>query len=290
MKFYIKCKENAENDNLAKLTFEIYNINKNRWRYNMLNKEKLQLEMEKAINWIKEYVEKTNSKGIVIGNSGGKDSATVLAMAVKAIGKEKILAISMPCFSKENDFLDAKLVADTFDVKFIKIDISNCYKELEKEINLKIDDELSKEAIVNIKPRLRMTTLYGIAQTLGYLVIGTGNLCEAMVGYTTKWGDNSSDFNPIGNFTVSEVLEIGKMLNVPEKVLLKAPSDGLGTQTDEEKMGIKYSQIEEMIETGNTDEKAKKEIIKRYNSSKHKRSTVPIYAFERKNYLKGEKS
>lgn len=252
----------------------------------MLEKEKLEQEMNNAIKWIKQYMQNLGAKGIVVGNSGGKDSATVIAMASKAIGKENVLAVSMPCNSKNSDLEDAELVAKTFGVKNIKVELSNCYSEMEKEINLQLGKNLSKEAIVNIKPRLRMTTLYGIAQTLGYLVIGTGNLCESMVGYTTKWGDNSSDFNPIGNFTVNEVLKIGKMLGVPEKILEKAPSDGLGEQTDEEKMGIKYSQIEEMIETGNTEKNAKEEIIKRYKSSKHKRGLVPIYTFERKNFLK----
>lgn len=251
----------------------------------MLEGNVLEKEADNAIDWIREYVEKTGAKGIVIGNSGGKDSATVLAMAVKAIGKEKVISIAMPCFSKDSDLEDAKLVADTFEVALLKIDLSNTYQQMENEINSQIKQGLSKESIVNIKPRLRMTTLYAIAQTLGYLVIGTGNLCEAMVGYTTKWGDNSSDFNPIGNFTVEEVLAIGKYLGVPEKILQKSPSDGLGEQTDEEKMGIKYSEITEMIETGNTNENAKNEIIKRYKNSKHKRTTVPIYKFERKNYL-----
>ncbi len=105
-------------------------------------------------------------------------------------------------------------------------------------------------------------------------------------GYTTKWGDNSSDFNPIGNFTVDEVLTIGAYLGVPEKILQKAPSDGLADLTDEEKMGVSYKQISEMIETGDTCEKAKQEIIHKYKASKHKRTTVPIYTFERKNFLK----
>ena len=242
--------------------------------------------MENAIKWIKQYVENSGAKGIVIGNSGGKDSATVLAMATKAIGKEKVLAVSMPCNSQSSDLEDATLVAKTFGVKQIVVDLSNSYIEMEKEINLKSPRNLSKEATINIKPRLRMTTLYGIAQTINYLVIGTGNLCESMVGYTTKWGDNSSDFNPIGNFTVDDVLEIGKMLGVPSAILKKAPNDGLGGLTDEEKMGIKYSQIAEMIETGNTEEKAKKEIIRRYQNSKHKRNRIPVYTFERKNFLK----
>lgn len=249
----------------------------------MLKQEILKNEMEKAIAWIKEYVEKTKAKGVVIGNSGGKDSAVVLAMATKALGKEKVLAISMPCNSISGDFEDARLVADTFGVKFLKIDLTSTYRELEKEISL--TKKLTEEAKINIKPRLRMMSLYAIAQTLNYLVIGTGNLCERMVGYTTKWGDSACDFNPIGNFTVKEVLAIGELLNVPEEILSKAPNDGLGGLTDEEKMGIKYSQIEEMIEEGNTEENAKKEILKRYELSKHKRAEVPIYKFNRKNYL-----
>ena len=252
----------------------------------MLQKERLQQEMKNAIIWIKEYVKNVGAKGIVIGNSGGKDSATVLAMAVKAIGAEKVIAVSMPCFSNPHDLEDAKLAAKTFDVKQLEVDLSYCYQEMEKEIELQLANQLSKEATINIKPRLRMTTLYGIAQTLGYLVIGTGNLCEAMVGYTTKWGDNSSDFNPIGNFTVKEVLEIGKSLGVPDKILQKAPNDGLGGLTDEEKMGITYQQIAEMIETGDTQEGAKQEIVKRYQNSKHKRKNVPIYPVDRRNFLK----
>lgn len=252
----------------------------------LLAKERLQKEAEKAIKWIKEYVQKAGAKGVVIGNSGGKDSATVLAMATKAIGKEKVTAVAMPCFSNDNDFEDAKLVVETFGVKSILVDLSNTYQQMEQEITFQLGQDLSKEATINMKPRLRMTTLYSIAQTLDYLVIGTGNLCEAMVGYTTKWGDNSSDFNPIGNFTVDEVLEIGRMLGVPEKILKKAPNDGLGGLTDEEKMGIQYSQIAEMIETGNTQEEVKQEIVRRYQNSRHKRSAVPIYTFERKNFLK----
>ena len=197
----------------------------------MLEKEKLELEANNAIDWIKEYVNNCYANGVVVGNSGGKDSAVVIAMAVKALGKHRVLTVAMPCNSSNADLEDAKLVADTFGVEFLNIDLTSTFKEMKKSIeeevrNLKISN-LSNEAKINMKPRLRMTTLYSIAQTLGYLVIGTGNLCEAMVGYTTKWGDNSSDFNPIGNFTVDEVLAIGKMLGVPEKILIKAPNDGL---------------------------------------------------------------
>ena len=253
----------------------------------MLPKEILEKEAENAIKWIKEYVQKTGAKGVVLGNSGGKDSATVLAMAVKALGKENVLAVSMPCHSVEEDLDDAKLVAKAFDVKLLIVDLSDTYDKMEEELNKKLENiELSKESKINIKPRLRMTTLYGIAQTLGYLVIGTGNLCEAMVGYTTKWGDSSYDFNPIANFTVEEVLAIGKYLGVPDKILIKAPNDGLGGQTDEEKMGIKYSQISEKTCSPNENAKdIENKILKKYQASMHKRNPVPVYKFERKNHL-----
>ncbi len=259
----------------------------------MLNKQELELRMNEAIEWIKEYVNNSGANGVVVGNSGGKDSATVIAMSVKALGKEQVLTISMPCNSINSDYDDAKLVSDTFGVRFIKNDLTKTYEKLEEGLNKSIKqlglNELAKEAQINIKPRLRMATLYAIAQTLGYLVIGTGNLCEAMVGYTTKWGDSACDFNPIANFTVQEVLAIGKMLGVPDKIINKPPNDGLGGQTDEEKLGVKYTQIAEMIEIGKTEEEAKKIIIEKYNKSKHKRTPIPTFSFNRINCLYNEK-
>ncbi len=241
----------------------------------------MEQEVKKIITWVKEYVEKSNAKGVVIGNSGGKDSAVVMAIAVNALGKENVLAVAMPCLSNNSDLEDAKLVADTFGVKMINVDLSKTYLDLETEIQKSLNREISADSKINMKPRLRMTTLYSIAQSLGYLVIGTGNLCEVTVGYTTKWGDSAYDFNPIGNFTVEEVLEIGKILGVPEKIIKKAPSDGLGSGTDEEKMGILYSQITEYINTGKTDPKAMEKIEELNKESEHKRKKVPVYPYKR---------
>ena len=255
----------------------------------MLEEKELKLRANEAIEWIKAYVENSGAKGVVVGNSGGKDSAVVIAMATKALGKEKVLTVSMPCNSIQSDYDDAKSVADTFGVRFIKRDLTETYNRYEQELNNSVKElaleEISRDAKINIKPRLRMVTLYAIAQSLGYLVIGTGNLCEQMVGYTTKWGDSASDFNPIANFTVQEVLVIGEMLGVPDKIIKKAPNDGLGGQTDEEKLGVTYAQIAELIETGDTEEEAKRIIIQKFNSSKHKRELIPTFKFNRKNYL-----
>lgn len=252
----------------------------------MLEKEILIKEAENAIKWIYNYVEKTGAKGVVVGNSGGKDSATVIAMATKALGKDRVYTIAMPCNSIKADLEDARLVSETFNVPFLEVNLSSTYNELENTINSSLTNiELNKDSQINIKPRLRMTTLYAIAQTLGYLVIGTGNLCESMVGYTTKWGDSSYDFNPIANFTVDEVLAIGEYLGVPDKIIHKAPNDGLGGQTDEEKMGVTYKQIAEYIETGKTEKNAMENIERRNKASKHKREPVPVYKFERKKFL-----
>ena len=237
-------------------------------------------EVQEIVKWIKSYVEGAKAEGVVVGNSGGKDSATVIALAQKALGKENVLTISMPCNSIKLDMEDAKLVAETFEVPLLEIDLTSTYETLEMEIESVLETKeewRTKEAKINTKPRLRMTTLYYIAQKLNYLVIGTGNKCEATVGYTTKWGDSAHDFNPIGDFTVDEVLQIGKYLGVPSKIIEKAPADGLGGLTDEEKLGVTYKQIAEYIETGKTEQKALEIIKQKEKISMHKRNKIPVY-------------
>ena len=237
-------------------------------------------EIEEITKWIKEYVESSHADGVVIGNSGGKDSATVIALAQKALGTDKVLTVAMPCNSIKTDIEDAKLVAKTFDVPLIEVNLGKTFETLENEIDKVItpkEDWRLDEAKINTKPRLRMTTLYYIAQNLNYLVIGTGNKCESIVGYTTKWGDSAFDFNPIGDFTVDEVLQIGAYLGVPDRIINKAPADGLGKLTDEEKLGVTYKQITEYIETGKTNEDAMKIIMKKEKTSEHKRRPIPVY-------------
>ncbi|MGN1310630.1 MAG: NAD(+) synthase [Clostridia bacterium] len=235
-------------------------------------------EINFIIEWIKNYVKNSGAKGVVIGNSGGKDSATVIALCVKALGKDNVLAVAMPCSSIQKDLEDAKLIASTFGVKMLTVNLSSVYKDLSLAIENEINDTIVPFASINIRPRLRMTTLYTIAQQYGYLVAGTGNACEGFVGYTTKWGDNACDFNPIAEFNVSEVLEIGKVLGVPSEIINKAPNDGLGMGTDEEKLGVTYKEIEEYIATGKTEKKSSSEKIEKlHKQSEHKRNPIPVY-------------
>ena len=235
-------------------------------------------EVNLIVDWIRDYVRNSGAKGVIVGNSGGKDSAVVIALCTKALGKENVLTVAMPCSSIAQDLEDAKLVADTFGVKMLTVDLSSIYENLCLEIESQITDNIAPYVSINIRPRLRMTTLYTIAQQYGYLVAGTGNACEQFIGYTTKWGDNASDFNPIAEFTVSEVLELGEFLGVPDSIINKAPNDGLGLGNDEEKLGITYKEIEEYILTGQTKNKSSMEKIeKMHEQTEHKRKVVPIY-------------
>ena len=234
-------------------------------------------EIDKIAKWIEDYVKQAGAKGIVIGNSGGKDSAAVIGLCCKAIGNKNVITVSMPCSSNEQDYKDALLVANTFKVPLIKIDLTMVYNKLLKEIELCSKKHLKLESKINIRPRLRMTTLYALAKDRDYLVAGTGNLCEIMIGYTTKWGDSACDFNPLAEFTVEEVLEIDKILGVPAEIINEAPNDGLGTGTDEEKIGIKYSLISEYIKTGTTENEYIDRIEKMITKNKHKREKIPIY-------------
>lgn len=251
----------------------------------MIPKSNLENIISELLTWVHTYVQNSGVDGAIVGNSGGKDSATVIAILAHALGKEHVLSVSMPCSSISQDLKDAQLVADAFGIPLLTVPLTDVCSSFEDAIQEPLQHSLNMESRINIKPRLRMTTLYAIAQTFHYLVAGTSNLCERMVGYTTKWGDSACDFNPIANFTVEEVKQIGSYLGVPAAVLYKAPNDGLGGITDEEKMGITYDQITEYIETGKIQPNIMKKIEKRYLSSLHKRKDIPTFAYLRTNYL-----
>lgn len=232
--------------------------------------------LEHRLNWIRERVKAAGCTGVVVGESGGKDSATVTALCVRALGKENVVGITMPCNSLSTDMEHARLVADAFGIKLIEVNIGGAFTTLKNTIIN--EHELNELAVANIKPRLRMTTLYAVAQTLNYLVVGTDNKSEMVMGYFTKWGDGGYDFNPLSDLTMQEVLQLGKELGVPEPILTKAPSAGLWEgQTDEKEMGVTYKAIEEYIKTGTTDP-ASLEIIEKTNKrTAHKREMPYMY-------------
>lgn len=242
-------------------------------------------ETDNVIKFIRNYYKENNLKGAVIGISGGKDSAVVSALFTKALGKENVLGVTMPCHSNKEDKSDAKLISDYYGFELVNIDITSTFDALKKEADKlgKFNSDETKNSDINAKPRLRMTTLYYLAalytsiKKKPYIVAGTSNKCELYVGYFTKGGDSVHDISPIADFTVEEVIKIGEYLKVPEKVLYKAPSDGLSNQTDEDKIGVKYSDIADYMEDKKkVDETTRKKIEKLHNNNLHK-FNIPTY-------------
>lgn len=224
--------------------------------------------VDKLVKWLQDSVKEAGCKGIVYGLSGGVDSAVVAGLSKIAFGDES-LAIMMPINSCEEDEKDAKLVIEKFNLNAIKVDLSKTYSELEKSV----ENGDNSMAYANIKPRLRMTTLYYYAQLKKYLVVGTGNKSEFTVGYFTKYGDSGSDLMPLVDFTKKEIYELAKYLGVPDKIIQKPPSAGLfENQTDEDEMGFSYDDLEKFINNEKIDSNIEEKIKRMVKISEHKRN------------------
>ncbi len=237
------------------------------------------IDFEKEVNarveYIRDMLKKTGAKGIVFGNSGGKDCALVGILSKKAT--DNVLAVIMPCESKQNygsDKSDAEKLCEKFNIDYKIVDLTAA----KKDIMAAIGEELPNGSVINIAPRLRMTTLYAIAAKYGYLVAGTGNASERYMGYFTKWGDGAFDFNPIANIKATEVFEYLRYLGAPESIINKAPSAGLFEgQTDEKEMGVTYQEITDYMEGKEVAEKSKAIIERYHRTSEHKRQPSPLY-------------
>lgn len=247
-----------------------------------MNYEKL---TNNIIKFVRDYYEENNIYGAVLGISGGKDSAVVAAILCKALGSERVVGLTMPCYSKEEDMRDAKKISEYYGFRLLNIDLSDIFDDFKKEINLLGNYSLedTKNSDINIKPRMRMMSLYYMAQLLSkvegrtYLVVGTSNKSELYVGYFTKGGDSVHDIAPIGDLMVSEVIKVGEVLEVPREVLYKTPSDGLSGMSDEDKMGVSYDDIERYILKDDTlDKGVSLKIEKMHNNSRHK-FIIPMY-------------
>lgn len=235
------------------------------------------LETRKRIAYIRKKLEEAHADGIVYGNSGGKDCTLVGILCKMAC--DNTVSVVMPCLSKRNfesDKEDAEKVTAQFGIENRIVDLS-AIKTLVLE-TVSSATTISDMASANISPRLRMITLYTIAQSENRLVAGTGNRSEAYMGYFTKWGDGAYDFDPIADLTVTEIYEFLRFLEAPASIITKAPSAGLFEgQTDEQEMGVTYKAIDDYLLTGVVSIQDKEIIDAFHKRSEHKRQMPSVY-------------
>lgn len=262
----------------------------------------MEKKYKEIISFLKEYQEHTHVKGYVLGISGGKDSTVVAKLLVDAIGKENVLGVLMPN-GEQKDISDSIKVCDFLGIDRLTVNIESAFSALFTSIERTVLEDsidvgipnctlkgthitVSEKSLTNVVPRIRMTTLYAIAQSLGYRVAGTGNKSEAFVGWFTKWGDGACDIDPIAHLTCTEVIELGDYLGLPYDLVYKTPADGLTGKSDEENLGFTYAEIDRLIykqeflvNTGYTIEPftdREKEILKMHDTAYHKTIVIKI--------------
>lgn len=234
---------------------------------------------DNLVAWLKTWFDE-NGKDCkaVIGISGGKDSTVVAGLCVRALGKERVVGVLMPN-GDQKDIRDSYRVCEALDIEHIVVNIGATYNtiadEIETALNMKnIATNLSEQTLINLAPRLRMTTLYGVSQTVKGRVVNTSNLSECYVGYGTLYGDLAGSLYPLKNLTKSEVIEIGKTMDeLPIDLVVKTPSDGLTGFSDEEKLGFTYDELDDYIRFGNKGKHA--DIIK----AKHEANLFKLNPF-----------
>lgn len=233
---------------------------------------------QRIINWIKKYfIDNGSDANAVIGISGGKDSTVVAKLLVEALGPHKVVAVKMPQ-GVQDDINISNLVIEYLGLPFsniFEVNIGEACDAMYSALPFHMKD--NPIVYTNLPARIRMTTLYAIAANVHGRVANTCNYSEDYVGYSTKYGDNAGDFSILSNYTVREVLDIGKKLEVPELFITKPPADGLCGKTDEENLGFSYEVLDSYLLDGivpdyNTLEK----IEKLHRNSLHKRKSMPI--------------
>ncbi len=221
-----------------------------------------------CVNWIRDFF-RENGEGCnaIVGISGGKDSSVVAALCVEALGKERVIGVLMPC-GVQPDIDMAELLVRHLGIRSYTINI----KDMVDAIHNNVPFPMSTQSITNIPPRVRMTTLYAVAQSMNGRVANTCNLSEDWVGYSTRYGDSVGDFSPCSHLTVAEVKEIGRLLGLPAVLVDKVPIDGLSGKTDEDNLGFTYAELDRYIRTGEIDDLDKKAII----DDKHKKNLFKL--------------
>ena len=229
---------------------------------------------DECVAWIREWFG-NNGKGCkaVLGMSGGKDSTVAAALCAEALGKENVVGVAMPAEGQSINGADE--ICNYLGIRYICTPIGDIISSFEA-IGSSFPEPLSKQTEQNIPPRVRMTVLYAVSQTLGGRVVNTCNLSEDWIGYATRWGDSVGDFSPLGNLTVQEIRGIGHAMGIPSKWVDKTPDDGLPHScSDEEKFGFTYEVLDRYIRTGICEDSETKEKIDRMHRNNLFKMSMP---------------
>jgi len=227
----------------------------------MFNAEKIKND---CVQWIRDFFEKNGKDcNAVVGISGGKDSSVAAALCVEALGRDRVIGVLMPQ-GQQHDIDMAYLLVNHLGIKHYEVNIKNTVDAILEAMPKELD--LSVLTKTNLPPRIRMSTLYAVSQSVNGRVCNTCNLSEDWVGYSTRYGDSVGDFSPMSHLTVTEVKEIGRVLGLPDVLVDKTPIDGLCGKSDEENLGFTYAELDVYIRTGKIDNGETKELIDR----KHK--------------------
>ena len=214
---------------------------------------------DECVLWIRKFFEENGAGcNAVLGISGGKDSSVAAALCVEALGADRVIGVLMPQ-GEQHDIDMAYMLVNHLNIRHYVVNI----KDAVEGILSNIPDELaiSEQAGTNLPPRIRMSTLYAVSQSCNGRVCNTCNLSEDWVGYSTRYGDSVGDFSPMSNLTVTEVKEIGRLLNLPDVLVDKVPIDGLCGKTDEDNLGFTYAELDKYIRTGEIEDMEKKQRI-----------------------------
>ena len=245
-----------------------------------MKKEILEQKIQKTVEWLREQVKKSHTRGLILGISGGIDSA-VVGFLIKMAFPDNSLGVIMPIRSSQKDMEHAKELVEKANLTHITLDLTQVHSLMISTVKETMQDtwreDFERIADANTRARLRMTGLYTIANNLGYLVVGTDNAAEIYTGYFTKYGDGGVDVLPIAHLKKSEVYEWAEYLGVPQSILDKAPSADLWEgQTDEIEMGTTYRCIDAFLDGQEIPDKDREVIERLHRNSDHKRHTATV--------------
>ncbi len=232
------------------------------------------------VRWIKDWFNE-NGKGCkaVLGISGGKDSSVVAALLCEALGKENVVGVLMPN-GEQFDIDVSEALVKHLGIKSVVINIKDAYNGIVNQFE-NTDVEFSRQAQVNLAPRIRMATVYAVSQSVNGRVANTCNLSEDWVGYSTRYGDSAGDFSPLSKLTVQEVKAVGRALGLPDMFVDKPPIDGLCGKTDEDNLGFTYAVLDKYIRTGVCeDEETKAKIDRMHKNNLFKLQLMPVFPYE----------